>query len=375
VAIGLLLAGAWLYFTAHDWTTLYLRDLKVYQSAIDAFAAGGDPYQPAKGSHTDGLFFTSPPFVWLLYKLAAHGAIRPVFGTLLLAANAVSIVTLPVLLSRLSLGPGPARTALGAAFFLTAFAGAGFFTALVINNGTPLYALIALGLYIAMTRDRWLGFHMAVALATSFKPYYAAFWIVPFFIDTPWGRQWLSCAVGLGAAALTYIAPLLLAPKLMAAWLHTLYRQTVGEGLLGDNLLGALLHDPSGRHSPMTAYEAQLALSAVLLTTSLTLGRLSRPQRLAGLLLAAVFLNPRASRYDLSVAAIPLLALAAGVFVRDPPSATVQAAWAVILAAALAAFSHNTPGDGLLYAGAAVVTLVAAICASYMKPLPSSRPV
>jgi len=370
-AFGLLVVGAWFYFTAHDWTTLYLRDLRVYQSAIDAFAGGDDPYQATSARHAQGLFFTSPPFVWLLYKLAAHSALRPIFGPLLLAANAVSIVAAPVLLSRLLLGPGSGRTALGAAFFFSAFAGAGFFTALVINNGTPLYALIAWGLYLAIRQDRWLWFHLAVALATAFKPFYAAFWIVPLLADTPWGRQWAACALGLAAAALSYIAPMLLAPKLFAAWLHTLVQQTVGEGLLGDNLLGAMLHDPNARHSHLAAYEAQGLLSAILLAAVLMLGRLTRAQRLAGLLLAAVFLNPRASRYDLSFAAIPLLALAADALVQDRSSATVQAAWAIGLAVVMAAFSHNTPADGFLYAGVAVAALYGAMGASYVKPAPA----
>ena len=371
-AIGLLVVGAWFYFTAHDWTTLYLRDLRVYQSAIDAFAAGDDPYQATSARHAQGLFFTSPPFVWLLYNLAAHSALKPIFGPLLLTANAVAIVVAPVLLSRLLLGPGSGRTALGAAFFFSAFAGAGFFTALVINNGTPLYALIAWGLYLAIKRDRWLWFHLAVALAAAFKPYYAAFWIVPFFADPAQGRQWAACAVGLGVAALSYIAPLLLAPKLAAAWLHTLVQQTVGEGLLGDNVLGAMLHDPNARHSHLAAYEAQGLLSAVLLAAVLMFGRLSHSQRLAGLLLAAVFLNPRASRYDLSFAAIPLLALVADALVQSRSSAALQAAWALGLAAVMAAFSHNTPADGFLYAGVAVAALYGAIAASYVKPAPAS---
>ena len=147
----------------------------------------------------------------------------------------------------------------------------------MINNGTPLYALIALALIPAVTRDRWLAFHLAVALATAFKPFYAAFWLAPLLADGLRGGQWAASAAGLAAAAATYLAPLLLAPKLMAAWLHTLYGQTVAEGLLGDNVLGAMASGPAGRHAGAGAYEAQLAFSAVLLALSLGLGRLHRP--------------------------------------------------------------------------------------------------
>ncbi|HEY3889925.1 MAG TPA: hypothetical protein VGL73_15215 [Caulobacteraceae bacterium] len=364
VGLGLLVLGVHLFVAPPEWSSLYGRDLKVYQAAMDAIAAGGDPYPAAQGRHIHGLVFTSPPFVWLLFKLIAQAGLKPVFSTALLAADAVSVAAVPVVLGRLFLGPGLARAVLSLGFFLTAFGGSGFFTALVINNGTPLYALIALALIPAVTRDRWLAFHLAVALATAFKPFYAAFWIVPVLADGLRGGQWAASAAGLAAAAATYIAPLLLAPRLMAAWLHTLYGQTVSEGLLGDNLLGAIAKGSAGRHPGLAAYEAQAAFSAVLLAASLCLGRLDRPRRIAALVLIAVFLNPRAQRYDLSTAAIPLLALAAGALARAPPGALAQALWAAPLAGAMIAFSVNTPADGVLYAGIAVGVLLVSIIAS-----------
>jgi hypothetical protein len=356
VAIGLLLIGAHLFATPHDQASLSLRDLTVYQSAIDAFAAGGDPYKAAR--HGFGLFFTAPPFVWWVYKTAAHSGLRPLIGPILLAADAVSVAAIPLILGRLLLGPGLARAALAVGFFFAAFAGSGFFTALVINNGTPLYALIAVALIPAVTRDRWLAFHIAVALATAFKPYYAAFWIVPVLADGPWGRRWVESAIGLAAAAATYLAPAILAPKLMAEWLHALLRETVGVGLLGDNLLAAII---KAHHDKGAAYAAQLAFSAALMVAALLLGRLDRRQRIAGLIMIAVFLNPRAMRYDLSTAAVPLLALAAGAFAAAPAGLLVQTAWAVVLAGVTIVFSHSTPADGFLYAGVAVGALLVAI--------------
>ncbi|MFI4974909.1 MAG: hypothetical protein ACHP84_10255 [Caulobacterales bacterium] len=363
--LGLLLVGAWLFLTPHDWATLGGRDLPAYQGAIDTFAAGGDPYQPAQARHAHGLPFIAPPFVWLLYKLAAHSPLIPIFGSVLLTADVISVAALPLILSRLFLGAGAARTALGAGFFFTAFAGAGFFTALVVNNGTPLYALIALGLVPAVTRGRWLGFHLAVALATAFKPFYAAFWLAPLLADADSRRQWASGALALGAAAATYVAPMLAAPRLMAAWIHTLVRQTLGADRLGDNLLGAVASEPFARHAPWAPYAAQFGLSAVLVGASLLLGRLGRTERIAALVLAAVFLNPRVMRYDLSMAAIPLLAVAAGAASRGPPGSTALAASAVVLAGAMIVFSRNTPADGFLYAGIAVAALLGAITASH----------
>lgn len=361
-----MLISAHLFLTPHDWASLYPRDLKVYQAAIDAFAAGEDPYQQARHAH--GLIFTGPPFVWALYRLVAHSGLAASFGALLLTANAISIVALPLILSRLLLGPGLARIALGAGFFFIAFDGSGVFTALVINNGTPLYALIALGLIPAMTRGRWLGFHLAVALATAFKPFYAAFWIVPLLADGPWGGQLAASAAAFAAAAVTYLGPALLAPKLMAAWLHSLGRQTLSEGLLGDNLLGALTHQPGAHHQALGPYEAQLAFSAMLLAAAFGLGRFERSRRIAALLLIAVFLNPRAMRYDLSTAAIPLLAVVSGLFFSNRPGPLAQAVWAVLLALVLTLFSQNTTADGVLYAAVTLAALLGAIAVSYLRP-------
>jgi hypothetical protein len=360
--IGLLIAADRLFLGPHAIATLYERDLPAYQGAINAFAAGHDPYQPAQARHAHGLPFIAPPFVWMLYRWAAHTPIRASFGDILMIANFVSVAAIPAIFSRLLLGPGLARIALGAGFFFAAFLGSGVFTALVANNGTVLYALIALGLIPAVTQDRWLGFHLAVALATAFKPFYAAFWLVPLLADAQARSQWRAGALAVGAAALTYLVPLVLAPKLMAAWLQTLVQQVVDHDRLGDNLLGAVTADP--RHAPFAPMAAHLALSAALLAGALPLGRLDRQTRIAGLLVAAVFLNPRAMRYDLSTAAIPLLALVAGVLARGRPGGVTQAATAAVLATVTIVFSQDKPADGYLYAGLAVAALLGAVLAS-----------
>ena len=369
--LGLLVAAGWLFLTPHAWSTLYERDLPAYQRAIDVFAAGGDPYQPSQVRHAHGLPFIAPPFVWFLYRLAAHTPLRAMFSALLMGADVISIVALPAILSRLLLGPGLGRIALGAGFYFTAFLGAGVFSGLVVNNGTPLYALIAFGLIPAVTRGRWLWFHLAVALATAFKPFYAAFWLVPLLADGEAREQWAVGLMAFGAAALSYLAPLLLAPKLMAAWIHTLVTQVVGDDRLGDNLLGAMI---AARHPSAAAYEAQLAFSAVLLGASLLLGRLGRTPRIAALLLAAVFLDPRAMRYDLSTAAIPLLAVVAGAVSAGRSGPMIQSVVAVVLAAAMIWFSKDTPADGFLYAGIAVAALAATIIGSGLGPPASPAP-
>lgn len=302
----------------------------------------------------------------------ALSGLKPMIGALLLAADAVSVAAIPLILGRLFLGPGAARAALAVGFFFMAFAGSGFFTAMVINNGTPLYALIALALVPAVRRDRWPWFHLAVVLATAFKPFYAAFWIVPVLADGVaggrWGRRLGESVAGLAVAAATYLVPAVLAPALTAEWLHALLRETVGVGLLGDNLLGAMT---KSHHGHGAAYAAQFAFSAVLGVAALMLGRLDRPRRIAALVMIAVFINPRAMRYDLSTVAVPLLALMPSLSSASPLGVLAQTLYAVVLAVVMTLYSHSAPTDGFLYAGLTLVALLAAIAASWARPVAS----
>jgi hypothetical protein len=359
VGVALLVVADRLFLNPHAVASLYERDLPAYQGAVDAFAAGRDPYQPAQVRHAHGLPFIAPPFVWWLYRMAAHSPLRAGFGDLLMIADFVSIAAIPAVLGRLLLGPGWGRIALAAGFYFAAFLGSGVFTGLVANNGTVLYALIALGLVPAVSRGRWTAFHAAVALATAFKPFYAAFWLVPLLADAEARAQWRAGALAVAAAAASYLIPWLLAPKLMKAWIHTLVTQVVGHERLGDNLLGAVTADP--RHAAWAPTAAHLALSAALLVAALGLGRQDRRTRIAGLIVAAVFLNPRAMRYDLSTAAVPLLAVVAAAAARGRPGGLVQAAAAAILAAVTIVFSQDAPADGYLYAGLAVAALAWAV--------------
>jgi hypothetical protein len=160
----------------------------------------------------------------------------------------------------------------------------------------------------------------------------------------------------------------------MAEWLHALFRETVGIGLLGDSLLAALIK--SG-HGKAAAWFVQIVFSAALSVAALLLGRLDRPRRIAALVMIAVFLNPRAMRYDLSMAAVPMLALAAGVLAGEQPDLLIQTLWAALLAAVMILGSHNTPADGVLYSGLALVTLLVAIVGAQLLPgdrvAPASR--
>jgi hypothetical protein len=359
VAIALSLAGAAVLLTPHERAAYWLRDLSVYRTALATFAAGGDPYRAALAPRAGGLFFTGPPFVWELYRLAANSSFRRFVGPALVAAGFVSSAVIPLVQGWLFLGRRAERMALGLSFFFTAFAGAGFFAAMATNNGTPLYALITVALVPAVARDRWFFFNAAVALATAFKPFYAAFWLVPLLSDGGYRRHLMGCITGMAAAALTYLAPLLAAPALFHDWLRALSKQTLIDGLLGSGLFAAVFHQTSAHLAP---YEAQLAFSALLVIASLALPR-ARTPRITGLMLAAVFLNPRLMPYDICIAAIPLLACTAGA-----ANGFSQAAWAVVLAVAMIVCDRNTPSlDGFLYPALAALALLVAI-ASRLRP-------
>jgi len=73
-----------------------------------------------------------------------------------------------------------------------------------------------------------------------------------------------------------------------------------------------------------------------------------------------MFINPRAVAANYP----PPPALVAGTFVAAPAGLLVQTAWAAVLAGVMIVFSHNTPSEGLLYAGVAVAALLVAIVGS-----------
>jgi hypothetical protein len=353
IAIALFVVGAAVLLTPHERAAYWLRDLPVYRTALATFAAGSDPYRAALVPRARGLFFTGPPFVWELYKLAAESSFRRFVGPALVFAGLASSAVIPLVQSWLFLGRRAERMALGWSFFFTAFAGAGFFAAMATNNGTPLYAMITVALVPAVTRDRWFFFNVAVALATAFKPFYAAFWLVPLLSNGSYTHHLVGSVAGMAAAALAYLAPLMAAPALFHEWLRALSKQTLVDGLLGSGLFAAVFHQTSARLAP---YEAQLALSALLIIASLALPQ-ARTQRIAGLTLAAVFLNPRLMPYDICVAAIPLLACIAGT-----ANGLAQAAWAVVLAAAMIVCDRNTPSlDGFLYSALTLLALLVAV--------------
>ena len=179
--------------------------------------------------------------------------------------------------------------------------------------------------------------------------WYGVFWLVPLLSN----GSLLGCLAAMAAAALTYLVPLMAAPALFHEWLRALSKQTLIDGLLGSGLFAAVFHQASARVAP---YEAQLAFSAALVVASLALPR-APTQRAAGLLLAAVFLNPRLMPYDICVAAIPLLACIAGA-----ANGLSQAAWAVVLAVVMIACDRSTPNlDGFLYSALAALALLVTI--------------
>jgi hypothetical protein len=362
-SIALFVGGAAVLLTPHERAAYWLRDLPVYVGALKTFAAGSDPYRAALAPSARGLFFTGPPFVWELYRLAAESPVRRFVGPALVVAGLASSAVIPLVQSWLFLGRGGERIALGWSFFFTAFAGAGFFATLATNNGTPLYALIVLALVPAVRSDRWMLFNAAVALAAAFKPFYAAFWLLPLLSNGGLARHLAGVAIGMAVAALSYLAPLLAAPRLFHEWVQALSKQTLVDGLLGTNVFAAVFHQVAARSQGLLPYEAQLTFSAALLAASVLLPQ-QRTQRIAGLTLAAVFLNPRLMPYDLCIVAIPLLACFAGA-----TNATSQAPWAVVLTVLMIACDRNASGlDGFLYPALALLGLLVAIAAPRMRP-------
>ena len=131
-------------------------------------------------------------------------------------------------------------------------------------------------------------------------------------------------------------------------------------GLLGSGLFAAVFHQTSARLAP---YEAQLALSALLIIASLALPQ-ARSQQIAGLTLGWPVPQPASMPYYICVAAIPLVACIAGT-----ANGLAQVAWLVVLAAAIIVCDRNTPSlDGFYWA----LTLLALLVAVALRRRPDT---
>ncbi len=312
-------------------------DLYVYRAAVRVLGEGGNPYFEATAMQDkipDFLHYTSPPLItYLLSIIAAFGLNGP-FSVLLVAAHLVSFTGIAVLLTRLFLGRDRVvlAVAFGAYLMLFQWAGVGSFGA--CNNGTPLYFVILLGMLRGVERADWAFFFAAVFGAMLFKPFYMAFLIIPVFLDGfAWDR--LKAAVLTTSLALAvYGLCAVIDPATTRDWLAVLSQQTFNLGDAGGHIFGYFRN--KGEAVPRWLPGLSFLSVAGAMGLFVLVGPRRRLPRLAALIIAAVYANPRAQIYDWSVIAVPLVYLAAEILRARHPAITAWAPRNVVATATVA---------------------------------------
>jgi hypothetical protein len=296
-------------------------DLYVYRAAVRVRGNGGNPYFEATAMQDripDFLHFTSPPLVtYVLSGIAALGLNEP-FSVFLVVAHLVSFAGIAVLLTRLFFGHDPVvlAVAFGAYMMLFQWAGVGSFGA--CNNGTPLYFAILLGLTRAIERADWTLFFGAVFVATLIKPFYAAFFIVPVLLDGfAWG-QFKRAAITVVLAVGVYFACAAFDPVTTRDWLAVLAQQTLNQGDAGGHIFGYVRN--KGASVPGWLPALAFCMVAGLIGLLVLAGPEKRLPRLAALIIAAMYANPRAQFYDWSVIAVPLVYLTGEIMRAQHPA-------------------------------------------------------
>lgn len=323
IVLGAVLTSCVLY-VALRWRPIGANlfwDYRVYASAVEAFAAGLDPYRAGviqRFGAAPGLNFTSPPaFLALMRGLDAAVGVRGLLA--LYVAVFVSLLAATTAAQLRLLVPGtPARQLSGDILAVfAAFNIAGLMTIITGNFGVLLNAAIALGIAHGVRTRRWWPLFVAIALCAAIKPFYLQFLAVPVLHEAvPLGAATLRrLAVAAGsvlAAAAIYAASWAMDPVRFAAWRTSLADQSFARGDMGANLFAWLVQDSGLRIAVLPAGALQLLFAGLLL--GIVHRGLPRPnaRRLAGLWLAAAFANPRLMMYDLAFVAIPATALLAG---------------------------------------------------------------
>jgi hypothetical protein len=306
--VGMLLSleGLWFILSldlkAPFWTFAFC-DARVFVRAANALAIGRNPYERLFGSHPDlnQMPFVQPPqVVWMLELVAEHPIILGLFEYVMVGAFLLGIALATLALSRLFLGQTPSHVLLTFGLFMTLIVGSGTMTMVTGNVGGFLAGAILATLIPALRRGRWLWFHVIVLIATLFKPFYAAFWLIPVFADGfDRRRLWLAVAGVVSSVAIS-AAAFAAEPELTRSWLDNLAsRQRVGDvgccvyalgrWATSSDVAGVALH-----------FVYALGIGAMILW-----GRARGRLRHAALVIAAFALNPRMNAYDYAFTAAP----------------------------------------------------------------------
>lgn len=312
VAGALMIAlAAFAFWQRYGWLAdtfpgAFFWDAQVLANAGKLIASGGNAYFGDMISSPFGLPFISAPQV-AMFLAGLATVLGPALLPLMVIGHIASMIVVPLVLTRLFLGPNWQDTVLGYGLFVCGLGAFGVTTVLVGNLGTTCYLLIFTAMAYGLKTGKWLWFYAACAVAAQLKPPFLALLIVPVMAN---GWSWLqlrNVVITAAAAGLPFAISWLVSPSYFADWLGALDRQ-VGVGDHGWSVFGAVSeYSEASRETiiPKLAHAAVMAPLGLFLLMDKTRG----PMRVAALVAFAIFLNPRMKEYDAAFAAIPVAAL------------------------------------------------------------------
>ena len=304
---------------------VWLEDLPVYASAIQAFLRGGDPY----AVNHFGLHFVYPPLVlypagWCARLLPVHVA-RLLFVGIHLAA----VLALPYVLARWYVRARWWGRYLPLLVLVAEPGFAGFRALFSANIAPALYLAAWIAALPGVRHNRWRWFYGVVILAALVKVTFLVLLLLPLLAGR---QQWLrSVAAGAIVAGASLLEQRSL-PVLFAGYKAALVQQVSVQQLYGYGIFGFAARLEHHVHGVVGAFALGVHAVVVLLMIAVLLllqrrhhfqpgplftGEASPVASLwLGLLIITVILaNPRILHYDIYIplfAAFAIIALACG---------------------------------------------------------------
>jgi hypothetical protein len=281
-------------------------DANVFASAGHEIAQGIDPYLGPAIQNPFQLPYVCAPQVSVVLG-ALSSLLGPALFPLLALLHIAALIGAPLILTRLFIGKAWPDAALGYGLFACGLGAFGVTTIIAGNFGAVLYLAIFAAMIPGLRENKWLWFHIAVAVAAQVKPPYVLLWIVPVLVNG-WSWKQLRHAVIAGTATLVpYVVAYLFDRTHFNEWLASVANQfAIGD--YGFSPYGGVLRvDKTLIDGPVPMIVH--ALVCAPLGLFLLFDRTKGTFKAAALIVFAILANPRMKEYDLSFAVIPVVGL------------------------------------------------------------------
>lgn len=323
LAGGLMIAlAAFAFWQRYGWLAdkfpgALFWDAQVLANAGAMIADGGNAYFGDMISNPFGLPFISPPQM-AMFLAGLATVFGPALFPLMAAAHIAAMIIVPLILTRLFLGPNWQDSVLGYGLFVCGLGAFGVTTVLVGNFGTTCYLLIFAGMAHGLKTGKWFWFYAACAFGAQLKPPYLALMIVPVMVNGWSWKELRNAVITAAVTGLPFAISYLVSPAYFADWLGALDKQ-VGVGDHGWSVFGAVSEYSEASRETIIPKLAHVAVMAPLFFF-LLFDRARGLKKAAALVAFAVLANPRMKEYDAAFIAVPVAALYLGAIagIGDP---------------------------------------------------------